>query len=66
MSPELLDLIYLLPPLSDHVAKFQADRSTDLRGNLAKEIKNITGKIDLTSRTTVRAAKNPISPRSKV
>ena len=37
--PEFLDLIYLMPPLSDHVAKFQGDRLRDLGGNLAKEIK---------------------------
>jgi len=36
----------VIPSLSDHEAKFQGDRSRDLGGNLAKEIKNITGKIE--------------------
>jgi len=38
--------IYLIEPLSDHVAKFHSDRSRELEENLAKEKrKNITGKI---------------------
>jgi len=43
-APEFLDLIYLIEPVSDHVAKFQNDRSRHLGENLAK--KNITGKIE--------------------
>jgi len=38
-APEFLDSIYKTSPLSDHVAKFEGDRSRDLGGNLAKEIK---------------------------
>jgi len=43
IAPEFLDLIYLIPPVSDHVAKFHGDRSRDGGEKLAKEIKkNIT------------------------
>ena len=38
MPPEFLDLIYLIPPVSDHVAKFHGDRSRDGGEKLAKEI----------------------------
>jgi len=34
--PEFLDSIYLIQPVSDHVAKFQGDRSRELEENLAK------------------------------
>ena len=37
--PEFLDLIYLFPQVSDHVAKFHGDRSRDGGEKLAKEIK---------------------------
>ena len=47
MPPEFLDLIYLFPQVSDHVAKFHGDRSRDGGEKLAKEIKkNITSKIE--------------------
>ena len=39
VPPEFLDLIYLIPPVSDHVAKFHGDRSRDGGEKLAKEIK---------------------------
>ena len=46
-APEFLDIIYLIPPVSDHVAKFHGDRSRDGGEKLAKEIKrNITSKIE--------------------
>ena len=35
---EFLDLIYLIPSVSDHVAKFHGDRSRDGGEKLAKEI----------------------------
>jgi len=35
--PVFLDVIYLIEPFSNHVAKFHGDRSRDLRENLAKE-----------------------------
>jgi len=38
-APEFLDLIYLIPRVSDHVAKFHGDRSRDGGEKLAKEIK---------------------------
>ena len=34
--PEFLDSIYLIQPVSDHVAKFQGDPSRELGENLAK------------------------------
>ena len=49
VPPEFLDLLYLIPPVSDHVAKFHGDRSRDGGEKLAKEIKkkkNITSKIE--------------------
>ena len=39
MPPKFLDLIYLIPQVSDHVAKFHGDRSRDGEEKLAKEIK---------------------------
>ena len=37
-APEFLDLIYLIPEVSDHVAKFHGDRSRDSGGKLEKGI----------------------------
>jgi len=39
-APEFLDKIYLIEPVSDHVAKFHGDRSRDGGENLAKEKKH--------------------------
>ena len=39
VPPEFLDLIYLIPPVSEHVAKFHGDRSRDGGEKLTKEIK---------------------------
>jgi len=41
--PEFLKSIYKTRPDSDHVAKFQGDRSRDLGESVAKK-RNITGK----------------------
>ena len=41
--PEFLDLIYLIPQVSDHVAKFHGDRSRDGEEKLAKVIKKLDG-----------------------
>jgi len=35
--PEFYKLIYKIQPISDHVAKFQGDRSRDLGESVAKE-----------------------------
>ena len=50
--PELLDQIYLIEPVSDHVAKSQGNRSRELGGNLAKE-KKTSRAFYKSSRTTV-------------
>jgi len=44
--PEFLTSIYKIQPDSDHVAKFQGERSSDLGESVAKKIKkeNICGK----------------------
>ena len=43
-TPEVLKSIYKIRPDSDHVAKFQGDRSRDLGESVAKK-RNITGRI---------------------
>jgi len=44
-TPEFVELDYKIQPDSDHVAKFQGDRSTELGERLAKQ-KNIWGKTE--------------------
>ena len=55
--PEFLDLDYKIQTVSDHVAKFRGDRPRDLGERVAKKInkerKNITGKTNMYSITTV-------------
>jgi len=43
--PEFLDLHYKIHLARDHAAKFHGDRPRELRHLVAKEKKNITGKI---------------------
>ena len=45
-APRIFGLNLSNPPVSDYVAKFHGDRSRDGGGKLAKEIKNITSKIE--------------------
>ena len=42
-TPELLEWDYKIQPGSDHVAKFQGDRSRELGGRLAKQKKKHHG-----------------------
>jgi len=44
-GPKFLDLYYKAHPDCDHVAKFHGDRPRELGDLMAKQIKNITGKI---------------------
>jgi len=41
-----LKSIYKIQPDSDHVAKFQGDRSRDLGESAAKKKENVTGKTE--------------------
>jgi len=55
LTPEFLDLDYKIQPVSNHVAKFQGDRSRELGEGVVKQKKHhgLTVKQN-TSRTTVR------------
>ena len=44
VAPEFLEWDYKLQPDSDHVAKFQGDRSRDLGESVAKQRKSISSK----------------------